>query len=335
MSTDRPGTLERLVRKVRDRLGVSPSTEAELRDLRRHVEHLEAEHHKVVHLMGGPTVSPFLTWRPPGHFYSPIPDLAELQDRLFDRPEHDDPEIRGIDVGPERQSAFFADFGPLVDLELVHGEVEGSRYFEPNGSYDSFDASICTGVLRHLAPSRVIEIGSGYSSALMMDLRERHLPGLDLTFIEPYTETLETMIREVDRAGATSVRADAVQDVPDEVFAALEPGDVCFIDSTHVVKPGSDVVDLFARVVPALPVGTYLHVHDIFHPFEYPKAWIEEGRAWNEIYLLRAMLAGGSDFEIVFFNDWFHRFRRAELEAVDPRLGERSGGSIWLRRVRG
>ena len=81
-----------------------------------------------------------------------------------------------------------------------------------------------------------------------------------------------------------------LQDVDLKEFDKLKSGDVLFIDSTHVSKIGSDVNYLFFEILPRLHRGVYIHIHDIFYPFEYPKDWIDEGRAWNENYILRAFL---------------------------------------------
>ena len=87
-----------------------------------------------------------------------------------------------------------------------------------------------------------------------------------------------------------------------ETFAALEGGDILFIDSTHVLKTGSDVVRLYNEIVPRLNAGVIVHIHDIFYPFEYPRDWVLEGRAWSEAYLVRVFLAFNSEYEILLFN---------------------------------
>ncbi len=94
-----------------------------------------------------------------------------------------------------------------------------------------------------------------------------------------------------------------LQDVPLSEFQDLRENDVLFVDSTHVAKLGSDVLRIFFEILPGLAPGVYVHVHDIFWPFEYPEPWIAEGRAWTETYLLRAFLQFNSAFRIVLFSD--------------------------------
>jgi len=86
-------------------------------------------------------------------------------------------------------------------------------------------------------------------------------------------------------------------------------------------------------VLPSLRLGVLVHVHDIFYPFEYPRAWIDEGRCWNEAYLLRAFLQFNQGFEVVLMNTFMQHFQRGWFEQHMPLCLRNPGGSIWLRRV--
>jgi hypothetical protein len=94
-----------------------------------------------------------------------------------------------------------------------------------------------------------------------------------------------------------TVTVARLQDVDQEIFARLKANDILFIDSSHVAKIGSDVNHLMSEILPILAPGVHIHFHDIFYPFEYPRQWVEEGRAWNEAYLLEAFLSFNSEFE--------------------------------------
>ena len=135
----------------------------------------------------------------------------------------------------------------------------------------------------HLRPARVIEVGSGYSTALALDEAEasREIAALEITCIEPFAGRLLGLLSEADRRRITLLRKP-VQDVDPATYGRLGPGDVLFVDSTHVVKAGSDVVWLFLHVLPRLAAGVVVHVHDVFWPFEYPAHWLEQRRDWTE-----------------------------------------------------
>jgi len=182
-------------------------------------------------------------------------------------------------------------------------------------------------MLRHLRPKRVVEIGSGYSTAIALDTADAHLDGLDLTCVEPYPERLQSLLRPGDGDRLKLVQRP-VQDVPLDTYASLEGEDILFIDSTHVAKAGSDVLWLYFEVVPRLAPGVVVHVHDVFWPFEYPREWLAEHRDWTEDYLLRAFLTDNAQWEILLFGSWLWK-EHASVIPAELRTGV--PGSIWLR----
>lgn len=115
-------------------------------------------------------------------------------------------------------------------------------------------------------------------------------------------------------------------------FAALEANDILFIDSTHVAKINSDVNAAFFDILPQLAPGVCVHFHDIFYPFEYPRAWVYEGRNWNEAYLLRAFLLFNTAFAVRWFTTFLTMFHRERFAADMPAVLLNPGGSIWLQR---
>ena len=132
-----------------------------------------------------------------------------------------------------------------------------------------------------------------------------------------------------------TIRAEPLQEAPLSLFESLGENDVLFIDSTHVSRIGSDVNRLFFEILPRLRPGVLIHVHDVFYPFEYPRHWIMEGRAWNEIYVLRAFLEFNDRFEIVLFNTYLTQNQRHFIQERFPLCLANEGGSLWLRRVDG
>lgn len=277
------------------------------------------------------TVAPFVTMHPPGHFYSAVPDLGEISpraDSLFspDRP------LPGIDLREAEQLALFRTLAALAreaPLEVTPGAT--TRYGLDNPNYGIGDASMLQAMLRHLRPRRYLEVGSGYTTALALDVRERFLGGeLEVTAVEPYPELLRSVLRPDD---PVEVLALPVQDAPLDRFRALEAGDVLFVDCSHVAKVGSDVVHLYTRVFPVLAEGVVVHVHDVFWPFEYLRHWVEEGRAWNEAYLLHAFLLFNDAFEVLLWNHYLAMRHRQVIESELPLMLDNPGGAIWLRRT--
>ena len=126
----------------------------------------------------------------------------------------------------------------------------------------------------------------------------------------------------------------ATQDVPLDVIAELGEGDVLFVDSTHVVRTGGDVNRIFFELLPALAPGVVVHLHDMFPGFEYPAEWVYEGRAWSELYLVRAFLQYNDAFEILLWPNLLAMLDHHDIVRRFPQAELNIGGSLWLRKVR-
>jgi hypothetical protein len=188
-------------------------------------------------------------------------------------------------------------------------------------------------MIRHAQPKAIIEIGSGYSSCVTLDTNELFFNNnISCTFIEPYPQVLEALIKEDDK-DKIEIISRKLQDVEVDKFASLSSGDILFVDSTHVSKVDSDVNYIFFEILPSLTNGVYIHFHDIFYPFEYPKEWIYEGRAWNENYILRAFLQYNRAFKVIFCNTFLEHFYEEKFMSEMPLCMKNKGGSIWLKKI--
>jgi hypothetical protein len=270
---------------------------------------------------------------PPGHFYSPVADLTEITARgaeIFAAPQT----LVGIDLNAAGQLARLPDFKIFADEQpFADGPTEGLRYQFANDFFSHGDGLAYYCMLRAIRPRQIVEVGSGWSSALALDVDELFFESAtQLTFIEPYPDRLEQLIRAADR-DRVRIHRDPLYQVDPQVFADLAPGDLLFIDSTHVSKIGSDVNQLILDVLPGLPAGVHVHLHDIFYPFEYPRDWVFDGRSWNEDYLLRAYLCNNDKIRINWFNSYLNQFHHAAVSAAMPLWARNTGGSIWLETV--
>jgi predicted O-methyltransferase YrrM len=266
------------------------------------------------------TVLDAAVMRPPfartGDYYSPLTSPADVERALSWSAD-----VPGVELREEDQAELFRELVPLFD------GVPNRRYQPANGWYDSGDALLYQAITRWLKPNRVVEVGSGFSTAKLLDTADVFLPDLNVTCIEPNPDRLVALLQPSDHV---EVIAEPVQAVPLATFTSLESGDVLFIDSTHVAKAGSDVVWLFLHVLPRLASGVVVHVHDVFWPFEYPSEWLREGRDWNEDYLLNAFLCHNDAWRIELFSSWLWQ-HRPELVPLD--LREEKPGSFWLSRL--
>jgi len=267
----------------------------------------------------------------PGHYYSPIPSVAEVEkdeERIFSNPET----LPAVDLNVEGQIALLDRLELFYDsFPYKNQRTEGLRYSLANPVFGGADAVFLFAMLRHLRPGTVIEVGSGHSSCLMLDTNDLFLGGNTLfTFIDPNPDSLRALLTDGDE-DRVQIIPTRVQEIKLDTFAALNAGDVLFIDSSHVSKVGSDVNYIFFEVLPSLKSGVYVHIHDIHYPFEYPREWVYAGRAWNEAYLLRAFLQYNDSFQIILFNALVSRLCEERLRKQFPVALDRTGG-IWLQK---
>jgi SAM-dependent methyltransferase/predicted O-methyltransferase YrrM len=268
-------------------------------------------------------------------YYSALNDIAFLEENrdLW----HERPLPRGVDWDLEAQLELVRRVAPYVhELADVPQDMPPGppRYHWRNDFWSGADALIQYGLLRDAKPSRVVEIGCGWSSLLMAAALARNEgEGAAVAVvdqIEPYARK-QLLSALPDH---WKLHEEILQRAPLEPFEALAEGDVCFYDGSHVARAGSDVVWFFSEVIPRLAPGVIVHVHDIFWPADYPDPWIfERGQTWNEQYVLQAFLMYNREFEPLVCNSAVFGAYPAEMEELFGSLPTvRMGGSFWMRK---
>jgi hypothetical protein len=274
----------------------------------------------------------------PVHFYSPVPDLRDLDDRAVWQRRS---ELAGVDLRPDAQvellRALGREFGHECEWSVAAVPDEHAFHLD-NPSFSFACAASTHAMLRHHRPRRVIEVGSGMSSrvisaALRRNEADGHPPA-DYTIVDPYpaasTRTLPGLTRLIDQR---------VELLPTARFEELQADDVLFVDSGHAVRIGGDVNFLILDVLPRLAPGVVVHFHDIPLPFEYSRSYYTNPSfrvLWTESYLLQAFLACNDRFEVRLALAWLMTEREQEFRAGFPayaRTPPRISGSFWLRRA--
>lgn len=158
--------------------------------------------------------------------------------------------------------------------------------------------------------------------------------GSRIVSIDPYpSEILHDLSKKASRIQLIS---KPVQKVSEELFEQLEEGDILFIDSTHNIKCGNDVHFLYLKILPKIPVGTIVHIHDIRFPQDYPREWlIKKKYFWNEQYLLHMFLLFNDSFEILFASNYMKlRYPKEFSESVMGLENNGWPGSFWIKRIK-
>jgi predicted O-methyltransferase YrrM len=253
----------------------------------------------------------------PNHFYWPVPNVSELERQRWPAGRLDAP----IDLHFSAQLDFLHEMAAEYASEWNFPErpISDSGYHYNNGFFESVDAEIAYSVVRRFKPSRIIEVGGGYSTRLLTEaLRtnfEQDGVRAELTTIDPCLNAS----RDPAATVSTEVIPRPVQEIDLDLFLSLEERDVLFLDSSHVARVGSDVVYEYLEILPRLRKGVLIHAHDIFLPHDYPLPWVVQNLSfWNEQYLLLAFLAFNSAFEILWSSSGMQLFHPRTLEKMIP-----------------
>jgi hypothetical protein len=263
-------------------------------------------------------------------FYSPIPDLRTIPESVWEGEN----ELAGIHFALEQQLGYLDDLSPYLTefrpMEQSNGESD--KYFLDNGSYGRVDADVLYAIVRATKPSRIIELGSGYTTLVVAQAclqNEREGVAVEYSAFDPYPAAARP-----DLPGLTELVRVPAEELPVARFAALRANDLLIVDTTHTVKIGGDVNHVVLDVLPRLGSGVLVHFHDIFLPWEYPRKWAEEyGLYWNEQYLLQAFLSLNDQFEILCALYALARRRPDKLrELISSWRDDAVPGAFWIRR---
>ena len=274
------------------------------------------------------------------HFYSPIPDIKDLESRKIWEKKS---ELSGIDFRPKEQLALLEhlghEFGSECEWPLTPTAIP-TQFYLINNSFSYGCASALHAIIRHFKPQHFIEIGSGHSSkiiskALEMNKDDDPSRTPEYIVVDPYpSEMVSTQLPSVSK-----VMKEKVECVDPKLFEILEENDILFVDSGHTVRTGSDVNFILLEVLPRLRSGVIIHFHDINLPYEYPKVYFTNPQFrmfWTEAYLLQAFLTFNRDFEILLAMNYLQTDHMSDYCKAFPRFkladNWANSGSFWIRR---
>jgi predicted O-methyltransferase YrrM len=270
------------------------------------------------------------------HFYEPIPDTRKLASHTWGNTS----DMLGINMNDNRQLELLNNFKDRfkIEFDLIPLNINNeNEYYVNNGSFTAVDGEILYCMIRFLKPKHIYEIGSGNSTLLIIQAVEKNKQetGVDceIISIDPYHDERVKKIKKEN----LKLIIKKVEELDINEFSKLEENDILFIDSSHVLKIGSDVQYEYLDLLPRLNKGVVVHIHDIFLPAEYPKEWVlKEHRFWNEQYLLQAFLAFNDSFEILMANSFLHLKYSDKLEEIfNSYKGKKAWpGSFWMKKIK-
>jgi predicted O-methyltransferase YrrM len=273
----------------------------------------------------------------PAHYYSPLPDIGTLKQNLPRWYKEDT--SPGIDWNLPGQLELIEDLKPYAaELNSLPPFLQVTQDGYGPG-YGEIEALLLYLMLRHVQPSRVVEVGSGvstfYTLTALAANREKDKVTANLTCVEPYPNN---KLRSLAAERNVGLRECQVQDAGFEIFEELSANDVLFIDSSHVSKKDSDVDFLFLEVLPRLRKDVLIHIHDISIPMPalpLNHFLFDTYLFWNENSLVRAFLTFNTAFRIVMCQSYLHHHKPEALKTLIPTYNPQLHfpSSLWLRRV--
>ncbi len=249
----------------------------------------------------------------PKHFYSPVPDYRWLNENreAWTRPSS----LTGLGWDLEAQLGWVRQ-----TCHSYYPEVEGLEFFRRVTSgtwglgFGPIESQVLHCVIRSCRPRKIVEIGSGVSTMCMLNAARKNseegTAAPEVFCIEPFPKPA---LRD---SGQVKLLREFCQNVPDSTFASLFAGDLLFVDCSHAVKVGSDVLRIYLEIIPKLQPGVLIHVHDIFLPYLYPRDALTKPFGWQETSLLLALLINNPRLEVLACLSALHYSRSAELKEI-------------------
>ncbi len=260
------------------------------------------------------------------HYYEP---------RFVFEKDFDASKVRAIafDLGLPEQIALLQSLDFVKELKQLPIDTFGSKtdFFINNPNFGAGDAELYYLMLRNRSPKKIIEIGAGYSTMLCLKAIEKNREEgheCELVCIEPFEMPFLNAVSNI-----TLIRSE-VEKLDIDLFKTLRSGDILFIDSSHIIRPGNDLLFIFFQILPALQKGVLIHIHDIFTPRHYPQEWLtRQMRFWNEQYLLEAFLYNNREFKILFTINHLIKSHFEEARKVLIHLQPNSEpSSFWMEK---
>jgi Methyltransferase domain len=247
----------------------------------------------------------------PRHFYSSIPDIRRLRKSTRWRAPRSFVDVAGAEIG--EQLDFLRRIVPSEMTRALSERTVFEDACEENGAtgFGPVEANCLYAFVHSLRPKRIVQVGAGVSTAVTLRAAADAGYRPEVTAIDPYPTPF------LRRADVKLLDTDA-QDVALEEFTALSEGDLLFVDSTHAVRPDSEVNRLVLEVLPRLS-GVWVHFHDIYFPYDYQRDVLDPPLFfWSETSLVHAFLVGHRRYRIAAALSMLHYVAPDALQALIP-----------------
>jgi hypothetical protein len=261
------------------------------------------------------------------HYYEPLYDMSDFD--LASQPRA----LPAIDFVHDQQLAMLKRFEAKdMPRGLDQPAANDKQFSYQNRNFGGGDADLLFHMIRWSKPKRLFEIGSGHSTKMArLAIARNNADNPAYTCRHLCIEPFEMPWLE---ALGVEVLRKPLEGLSLSMFDELSAGDILFIDSSHIIRPGGEVLIEYLQLLPRLKPGVIVHVHDIFTPRDYPVRWLKQPRFWNEQYLLEAFLSHNAAWEILVAANYLAHAAPDEFAVACPyfKQGVHEPGSIYVRR---
>jgi hypothetical protein len=219
----------------------------------------------------------------PRSFYSATPHLRDLKARTDWRERRSMAGVQGADSAG--QLAWLRSCCTAGRVRAADGCYERANTANDAVGFGPLEATALHCFMAEHAPPRVVQVGAGVASHIILEAS----PGTELICVDPYPTG---WLRREDARGTLTLVERPAQQVPLELLTDLGPDGMLFVDSTHTVKPGSEVNRIVLEALPRLS-RAWVFFHDVWWPYDHGADLLrDEVFFWSESVLLQAFLAG-------------------------------------------
>ena len=214
-------------------------------------------------------------------------------------------------------------------IKKINEETDPNMPAYNNGFLPGLDIIGIYTLLSKYKPATYVEVGSGNSTKVAYKAIKENKLNTTIISIDPAPRA------EIDKLADKVIREPFENTNFNFVFS-LKENDFLFIDNSHRILPNSDSMVFYLEVLPKLPKGVIVHIHDIYLPYDYPQFMCD--RFYSEQYGLAMYLLANPEKYKPVLPDYFiseDKELKSILEPIwdHPNLSgvERHGGSFWLR----
>ena len=240
----------------------------------------------------------------PHHFYSEIPNIHNLKKDGFWKHQRTMFGVRGVEINEQVKFLERCCSPSMIGIQQEKNIHAIASQMNGEGGFGVIEADFLFCFVNSIRPKRIIQVGAGLSTAVIILAAQEANYNPTITAIDPYPNKF---LEKSEKEKKIKLIKKEAQKLSIETFLDLEEGDLLFIDSTHTVMPGSEVNFLILEILPRLKKGVYIHFHDIYFPYDYARDILSDALFFpNESVLLHAFLVSNSNYRIAISLSMLH-----------------------------